>query len=73
MGNFDVHQGGADFASLESTLQSFTGKDMGTILTTTLPSIPSIDTSNALKSLEAEGKKQIQKLNSTIGQIRGPQ
>ena len=67
MGDFDLSQVGADFASLESTLQSFTGKDLGTILTTTLPSIPSIDTSNALQKLEAEGKEQLNKLNNVIG------
>ena len=67
MGDFDLSQVGADFASLESTLQSFTGKDLGTILTTTLPAIPSIDTSNALQKLEAEGKEQLNKLNNVIG------
>ena len=67
MGSFDLSQVGSDFASLESTLQSFTGKDLGTILTTTLPPGAPGDNRSALEILEAEGKEQLKKLNSTIG------
>ena len=67
MGDFDLAKVGADFASLESTLQSFTGKDLGTILTTTLPAGVPGDTRSALEKLEAEGKEQLNKLNNVIG------
>ena len=45
----------------------FTGKDLGTILTTTLPAGVPGDTRSALEKLEAEGKEQLNKLNNVIG------